>query len=303
MTEQPNDPADDHPAQPPAGDDADKALDNALEDTLDRGLEAAFGEAEPPVTKIGGSITRRAGMTQGPPSVIDLVEKRTGRATRLMLKDEDSQHGASPMVNSGAAASEAVPTGKGNYQLMGEIARGGMGIVMKGHDTDLGRDVAMKVLLQEHASSDSILQRFVEEAQIGGQLQHPGIVPVYELGLLDDDRPYFTMKLVKGRTLAALFSERTKVEEGRRRFLTIGRGLGSRQGAPGGRHRRRTPGTADAGVDHRDRAQRRLVDRRQPEPRGFGHGHSVLHVTRAGPGRDRAPRRAHRRLLPRRDPG
>ena len=173
------------------------------------------------MSKVGGSITRRAGMTQGPPSVIDLVEKRTGRASRLMLKDEDSHHGTSPMVNTGAAASETVPTGKGNYQLMGEIARGGMGIVMKGHDTDLGRDVAMKVLLQEHASSDSILQRFVEEAQIGGQLQHPGIVPVYELGLLDDDRPYFTMKLVKGRTLAALFSERTKVEEGRRRFLTI----------------------------------------------------------------------------------
>ena len=50
------------------------------------------------------------------------------------------------------------------------------------------------------------MQRFVEEAQIGGQLQHPGIVPVYELGLMADERPYFTMKLVKGRTLATLLA-------------------------------------------------------------------------------------------------
>src|SRR5262245_34975026 len=65
----------------------------------------------------------------------------------------------------------------GRYQVAGEIARGGMGSVLKGHDTDLGRDVAMKVLLEQHADNESVLQRFIEEAQIGGQLQHPGIVP------------------------------------------------------------------------------------------------------------------------------
>ena len=51
-----------------------------------------------------------------------------------------------------------------------------------------------------------LVRRFVEEAQIGGQLQHPGIVPVYELGTFGDRRPFFTMKLVKGRTLAALLA-------------------------------------------------------------------------------------------------
>ena len=56
------------------------------------------------------------------------------------------------------------------------------------------------------ATSPSCSRRFVEEAQIGGQLQHPGIVPVYELGTFADRRPYFTMKLVKGRTLAALLA-------------------------------------------------------------------------------------------------
>ena len=87
-------------------------------------------------------------------------------------------------------------------QLLGEIARGGMGAVLKGRDADLGRDLAVKVLLERHRDDPELVRRFVEEAQIGGQLQHPGIVPVYELGAFADRRPYFAMKLVKGRTLA-----------------------------------------------------------------------------------------------------
>lgn len=77
------------------------------------------------------------------------------------------------------------------YQLHGEIARGGMGAIIKVSDSDLGRDLAIKVLLDEHKDKPEMLLRFVEEAQIGGQLQHPGIVPVYELGLFHDDRPFF----------------------------------------------------------------------------------------------------------------
>ena len=89
------------------------------------------------------------------------------------------------------------------------IARGGMGVVLKARDADLGRDLAIKVLLERHRDDPGVIRRFVEEAQIGGQLQHPGIVPVHEMGALDDLRPFFTMKLVKGRTLAALLAEHT----------------------------------------------------------------------------------------------
>jgi eukaryotic-like serine/threonine-protein kinase len=85
-----------------------------------------------------------------------------------------------------------------------------MGAVLKGRDPDLGRDLAVKVLLESHEDKPELVRRFVEEAQIGGQLQHPGIVPVYELGAFADRRPYFTMKLVKGRTLASLLAERTQ---------------------------------------------------------------------------------------------
>jgi serine/threonine-protein kinase len=93
------------------------------------------------------------------------------------------------------------------YQLTGEIARGGMGAVLRGRDVDLGRDLAVKVLLEKHVHRQEVARRFIEEAQIGGQLQHPGVVPVYDIGRFGD-RPYFTMKLVKGQTLAALLGER-----------------------------------------------------------------------------------------------
>ena len=133
------------------------------EDPLDAGLSAAFG--------------RPANDTGGPRSVLTVIQERTGDAPHVSLREEDSAlGGASPLIDARSAEKLALPQGKGNYQLMGEIARGGMGVVLKGHDADLGRDVALKVLHRDLADKPEILQRFVEEAQIGGQLQHPGIV-------------------------------------------------------------------------------------------------------------------------------
>jgi serine/threonine protein kinase len=73
-----------------------------------------------------------------------------------------------------------------------------MEVVLKGRDPDLGRDLAVKVLRGRHGADPELVRRLVEEAQIAGQLQHPGVVPVYEMGAFADRRPYFTMKLVKG---------------------------------------------------------------------------------------------------------
>ena len=83
-----------------------------------------------------------------------------------------------------------------------------------------GEDVAMKVLRAEHVQRAALVQRFVEEAQIGGQLQHPGICPIYELGL-HEKQPYFAMKLVKGETLAALLSRRTDTSDDLRLLVSI----------------------------------------------------------------------------------
>jgi tetratricopeptide (TPR) repeat protein/serine/threonine protein kinase len=125
------------------------------------------------------------------------------RPPRLKEAESESAHVVQPK-------SDAMPppeqTGD-RYQLQGEIARGGMGAVLRGRDVDLGRDLAVKVLLEKHAHRPEVARRFIEEAQIGGQLQHPGVVPVYDIGHFGE-RPFFTMKLVKGKTLAALLSER-----------------------------------------------------------------------------------------------
>lgn len=107
------------------------------------------------------------------------------------------------------------------YEVQGEIARGGMGLVLRGRDTDLDRELAIKVLLPEHARNPDVIQRFVDEARIGGQLQHPGVAPVYEMGRFADARPYFSMKLVQGETLSALLAARSSVEDQRLRFLSI----------------------------------------------------------------------------------
>ena len=108
-----------------------------------------------------------------------------------------------------------------DHFLLHEIARGGMGVVFRGRDTSIGREVAVKVLLERHQSEVELLERFVEEAQIAGQLQHPGITPVYEMGQLPDQRPYFTMKLVKGETLSRLLKSRPDPTHDRLRFLKI----------------------------------------------------------------------------------
>ena len=140
-------------------------------------------------------------------SVVGRLERLSGVRSRVLLQ-EPPEEDAAPLLRVGAAEGPDRPTEDSRYQLVGEIARGGVGIVYRGRDRDLGRDVALKVLRTEHADKDVVVTRFVEEAQIGAQLQHPGIVPVYELGLQPDGRPYFAMKLVKGRTLGALLESR-----------------------------------------------------------------------------------------------
>jgi len=154
-------------------------------------------------------------------SVLTVIGAKTGDAPRVSLRDDDSASLGSPPIDPSSTERLSIPDGRSAYSILGEIARGGMGVVLRGHDMDLGRDVALKVLAKELADRPEVVQRFVEEAQIGGQLQHPGIVPVYELGLMADERPYFTMKLVKGRTLAMLLAERPTPASDRRRMIDL----------------------------------------------------------------------------------
>ena len=84
------------------------------------------------------------------------------------------------------------------YSILGEVGRGGMGVIYRAHQISLDRPVALK-LLRKDASSD-IRERFRSEAEAAGRLRHPNIAPVYDAGICDG-RPYFVMEYVEGGTL------------------------------------------------------------------------------------------------------
>jgi serine/threonine protein kinase len=90
------------------------------------------------------------------------------------------------------------------YEIAAEIARGGMGVIYQARDLAMNRTVAVKVLQDRYDIDSVTAARFIEEAQITGQLQHPGIPPIYHVGRMADGRPFLAMKLIKGQTLNAL---------------------------------------------------------------------------------------------------
>lgn len=157
------------------------------------------------------------------PSVVE----RLSLAVGAPVDPEVALEGEGP---SGASASSESTSGKSSgvvgrlrsrpalssrYRLEGEIARGGMGAILEVWDEDLRRRLAMKVALAKgegarvsNAAEDldpRLLSRFLEEAQVTGQLEHPGIVPVHELGIDDNGVVFFTMQLVQGRDLDKVF--------------------------------------------------------------------------------------------------
>ena len=124
-----------------------------------------------------------------------------------------------PRTESDSGPTDGMLTDCRRYRIDGEIARGGVGAILKGRDLELGRDIAIKVLLDSNRENPEAVQRLINEAQIGGQLQHPGIAPVYELGQFADKRLFVAMKLVKGQTLARVLAERSDSLEERSRLL------------------------------------------------------------------------------------
>ena len=87
------------------------------------------------------------------------------------------------------------------YKVITTINRGGMGVILQARDLRIRRTVAMKVMNTKHQFSRENALRFIDEAQITGQLDHPNIVPVHELGIDEQGEMFYTMKFVKGTTL------------------------------------------------------------------------------------------------------
>jgi serine/threonine-protein kinase len=106
------------------------------------------------------------------------------------------------------------------YTFVKELARGGMGTVYLAQDTELDRHVAIKVLNTPDVTED-LRNRMVCEAQIIARLEHPGIVPVHDVGLLPDGRVFYAMKYVRGSRLDEYAAENSSIKDRLRRFQAV----------------------------------------------------------------------------------
>ena len=98
-----------------------------------------------------------------------------------------------------------LPQQFGDYELLEEIARGGMGVVFRARQVKLDRQVALKMILTGKLAGDSDVQRFYSEASSAAALEHPGVVPVYEVGE-QNGQHFFSMGFIEGESLAAMIA-------------------------------------------------------------------------------------------------
>jgi serine/threonine protein kinase len=96
----------------------------------------------------------------------------------------------------------------GEYRVLERIGRGGMGVVYRGEQPQIGKQVAIKVVLHEAAHDPEAMQRMMDEARAVNAVRHPNIVDIFSLGQLPDGRPYVVMELLEGQSLQDLLKER-----------------------------------------------------------------------------------------------
>jgi WD40 repeat protein/serine/threonine protein kinase len=188
------------------GGNAMRTLTGFVDDDL---LRTLVGQSDPPSQQLATELTRileGAQANAGEPATMRFATETLDRfapeeepavipETRLPDQPPPS---APPAPSTLRYAAET----RDRYVIDRLHATGGIGVIWVARDESIGRDVALKELRAECAGDRRAVSRFLTEARVTGQLEHPGIVPVYELGHRSTDgQPFYTMRFVKGRTL------------------------------------------------------------------------------------------------------
>jgi serine/threonine protein kinase/Flp pilus assembly protein TadD len=161
-----------------------------------------------------GALLMSDGPTQSLPPV--------GDPSAIPSQDGSARGADDATVGPADALTDAgPPIAPPGYELLEEVGRGGMGVVYRARELTLNRDIALKILRDRYPANSTVARRFVEEAAITGQLQHPGIPPVHHVGTLPDGRPFLAMKLIRGSTLEDLLKGRKTPAEDRGRLLAV----------------------------------------------------------------------------------
>jgi serine/threonine-protein kinase len=166
-----------------------------------------------------------------PASEGETVAQDIGTARTVAHSPVESLPTVAPHDTLGSVKPEPAPLDDDGYATrytnVARLGEGGMGEVQLCHDGRVGRDVARKVIRGDaHGTATDARSRFVREARVQGQLEHPAIVPVYDLGLAPDGSTYFTMKRVRGHTLSEILDGLSDGDEAlaraysRRKLLT-----------------------------------------------------------------------------------
>ncbi len=147
-----------------------------------------------------------AAIASDPATAATMLRVATASDPSATMADPDATPGGASPWTPGVRKPPAEPANDGfPYQPTLLLGQGGMGRVWAALDPTLGREVAVKTILQ--AGDPTLRQRFIEEAKVTGQLEHPNIVPVHQLGFHPERGPYLVMKRVRGRSLKAVLAD------------------------------------------------------------------------------------------------
>src|SRR5438552_17904775 len=147
----------------------------------------------------------------------------------LLKENFEAEVEASAEVFEGVLAEADVPDKEwhlGNYEILEEIGRGGMGVIYRARQRHSGRIVALKRVLTYHADSHETLARFRREAKAVASLDHPNILPIHEVSETEDGLPFFSMKYATGGSLRSAASAlRNKPRECVQLMAKVARGI------------------------------------------------------------------------------